>query len=96
MTWSNISILRPGSFSKTGPIRSRMRRVSGVSTATSFSYQLRSRLVFRDTFSGESTIGIPARSAIFAASGSTQKLNSAFGVMLPAPSGSEATAPPMM
>ena len=67
-----------------------------VSEATIFSYHSLLKAVLRETLSGESMIGIPERSATRAASGSTQKLNSAFGVMFPAPSWSEATAPPMM
>ena len=68
-----------------------------MSVATIFSYHCFVRAVLRDTFRGESTIlGMAERSTTFAASGSTQKLNSAFGVMFPAPSGREATAPPMI
>ncbi len=60
-----------------------------MSVATIFSYQSLVRAVFRETFRGESTMeGMPERR--------TTKLNSAFGVMFPAPSGSSATAPPMI
>ena len=68
----------------------------GVSTATMRSYKGRVRFVLRHGFSGVSSIAAPERSTRRAASGSTQKLNSAFGVWLPAPSGSAATAPPMI
>ena len=54
------------------------------------------RFVLRHGFSGVSWIAAADRSTICAASGSTQKLNSAFGVWLPAPSGNAATAPPMI
>ena len=68
-----------------------------MSAATIFSYHSFVRAVFRETLRGESMIeGMPERRTTFAASGSTQKLNSALGVMLPAPSGSAATAPPMI
>ena len=68
-----------------------------MSTATILSYHSFVRAVLRDTLRGESTMrGMAERRTALAASGSTQKLNSALGVMFPAPSGSVATAPPMI
>ena len=64
--------------------------------ATISSYQFFVKADFRDTFRGESSIGIPDLRVTRAASGSTQKLNSALGVIFPPPSGRDAIAPPIM
>src|SRR5207244_2299416 len=57
-----------------------MSRVLGVSAATILSYHSFENLLLRETLRGDRVIGMPERSTILAASGSTQKLNSAFGV----------------
>ena len=95
-TSSYISSLRSGAAANVRSICALISCVSGVSTATRRSYQRLVSAVLRDTFSGESSIGMPDRRTMRAASGSTQKLNSALGVTLPAPSGSAAIAPPMI